>query len=86
MCDSPSRDCYLNKCTQCPGTDHLEERLHKIMDDNLIDNIQYHQWTQTDHSSLITVVQPVVEFLDSFFDILQNLKYHDYIAKVQNSF
>ena len=56
------------------------------MDDHLIDNIQYHQWTQTDRSSLITVVQPVEEFLDSFIDILQTLKCHDYIAKVQNSF
>ena len=43
------------------------------MDDNLIDNIQYQQWTQTDRSSIITVVQPVEQFL----------KCHDY---VQNSF
>ena len=86
MCDPPTRDCYLSKCTQCPGTGPLEERLHKIMDDNLIDNIQYQQWTHTDRSSLITVVQPVEEFLDSFIDMLQKLKYHDYIAKVQNSF
>ena len=51
-----------------------------------MNNIRYHQWTQTDRSSLITVVRPVEEFLDSFTDILQTLKCHDYIAKVQNSF
>ena len=49
-------------------------------------SIQYNQWTQTDRSSLITVVQPVEEFLHTFIDMLQSLKYHDFIAKVQNSF
>ena len=86
MCNPPSRDCYLNKCAQCPGTENLQEWLQKIMDENLVDSIQYHQWTQTDCSSLITVVQPVEEFLHTFIDMLQSLKYHDFITKVQHSF
>ena len=49
-------------------------------------SIQYNQWTQTDRSSLITVVQPVEEFLHTFIDMLQSLKYNDFIAKVQNHF
>ena len=77
MCNSPSRDRYLNKCAQYPGTESLQERLQKIMDENLVDSIQYHQWTQTDRSNLITVVQPVEEFLHTFIDMPQSLKYHD---------
>ncbi|KAL5497174.1 hypothetical protein EMCRGX_G013599 [Ephydatia muelleri] len=51
------------------------------MDDNVVDSIQYQQWTQTDRSSLKTVVQPVEEFLDEFMAVLKKLQYHDFIAK-----
>ena len=44
MCNPPSRDCCSNKCAQCPRTENLQEWLQK----NLIDNIQYQQWMQTD--------------------------------------
>ena len=27
MCNPPSRDCYMNICTQCPGTDQLHEKV-----------------------------------------------------------
>ena len=86
MCNPPSSDCYMGKCTQCPGTDKLHEQLQEIMDVNMVDSVQYQQWTQTDRSSLITIVQTDEEFLEEFIAMLKKLKYHDYIAKQQSSF
>ena len=86
MCNPPSIDCYMSQCKQCPGTEKLQEKLLAIMDDNVVDSIQYQQWTQTDRSSLKTVVQPVEEFLDEFMAVLKKLQYHDFIAKVQSNF
>ena len=52
----------------------------------MVDSVQYQQWTQTDQSSLVTIVQIVEELLEEFIAMLTNLKYHDYIAKQQSSF
>eukprot|EP00731_Ephydatia_muelleri_P027646 Em0019g519a len=67
------------------GAPDYMEKLLAIMDDNVVDSIQYQQWTQTDRSSLKTVVQPV-EFLDEFMAVLKKLQYYDFIAKVQSNF
>ena len=56
------------------------------MNINAVDSIQYQQWTTTDRSNLITVVQQVDEFLDDIMAILKRLRQHDFIAKVQASF
>ena len=64
MCNPPSRDCYMSTCTQCPGTDQLHEKLQATLDTNAVDSVQYQQWTNTDRSSLITIVQTVEEFLE----------------------
>ena len=59
MCNPPSRDRYINKCTQCPGTDKLHEQLQAIMDMNAVDSLQYQQSTKTDRPTLITIVEYV---------------------------
>ena len=56
------------------------------MDMNAVDSVQYQQWTKTDRSSRITIVQTAEEFLEEFIAMLTNLKYHDYIAKMQSNF
>ena len=45
------------------------------MDMNAVDSVQYQQWTKTDQSNLITIVQTVEEFLEEFIAMLTNLKY-----------
>ena len=52
----------------------------KHMQDNMIDQVQYKQWTSTDRSNLDT---KVADFLDSFLSGLQKLLPHDFIAKQQ---
>ena len=53
MCNPPSRDRYINKCSQ-----------QAIMDMNAVDSVQYQQWTKTDRSTLKTIVQIVGEILE----------------------
>ena len=72
----------------CPGTNKLKEKLQQIMNNDMIDNIQYQQWTMTDRSNLITTIQQVDEFLEYFMEMLNKLKQHDFIhvAKVQANY
>ena len=57
MCNPSSIDCFMSHCKHCPGTQAEKHNRHHV-----IDSIQYQQWTTTDPSNLITVVQQVDEF------------------------
>ena len=85
MCNPPRIQCYLGKCKQCPGTDTLHLKLQDIMDTNMVDTVEYKQWTSTDRSTMESIVQPVDEFLQSFMKTLKTLKRHDLIAKQQSN-
>ena len=56
------------------------------MDANMVDTLEYKQWTSTDRSTMETIIQPVDEFLQSFIQALKKLQRHDLIAKLQPSF
>ena len=56
------------------------------MDSNMVDIVEYKQWTSTDRSTMETIIQPVDEFLQSFMKALKTLKRHDLIAKQQSKF
>ena len=86
MCNPPRIQCYLGKCKQCPGTDTLHLKLQDIMDTNMVDTVEYKQWTSTDRSTMESIVQPVDVFLQSFMKTLKTLKCHDLIAKQQSNF
>ena len=86
MCNPPRIQCYLGKCKQCPGTEPLHLKLQGIMDSNMVDTVEYKQWTSTDRSTMETVIQPVDEFLPCFMKTLKTLKRHDLIAKQQSNF
>ena len=46
-----------------------------------IEEIEFKQWTTTDHSTLQTIVQSTDEFIEGFLDKLETLRRHDFIAK-----
>ena len=66
ICNPPQPDCYLQNCNSCPGITGLKEYLYALMDDNMIDTIQYKQWVSTDRSTLETITKPTYEFVESF--------------------
>ena len=86
QCNPPRIECYLGECSECPNADAFKERLQGIMDAELIDTVEFRQWTSTDRATLETRIVPVDEFLDLFVGMLKKLKYHDFIAKTQAKF
>ena len=84
QCYPPSLECFLGKCTECPGVEILCAELQVIMDEHEIDSVEYRQWINTDRSSLETEVQTVDEFLSSFSRMLEKLLVHDLIIKMQD--
>ena len=71
ICNPPQPDCYLQNCNSCPGITGLKEHLYALMDDNMIDTIQYKHWVSTDRSTLETITKPAYEFVESFCEQLK---------------
>ena len=58
ICNPPQPDCYFQTCSSCPGISDLKEHLYALMDENIIDAVQYKQWVSTDRSALETIIKP----------------------------
>ena len=86
QCNPPSIKCYLSKCKQCPGVAILNQKLLDIMEEKMVDNIEYKQWTSADRSTMETITQPVEEFIETFVKALKKLQYHDFISKMQANY
>ena len=58
----------------------------KRLDENLIDEVTFKQWTAVDRSTLETVTLPSDEFVDVLCERLETLRTHSFIAKQQSQF
>jgi hypothetical protein len=63
QCNPLGVKCFLGLCEECPGVEKLQEALEAYFDEQMIDQVEYKQWTTTDRSTLETKVQSVDEFL-----------------------
>ena len=86
ICNPPQPDCYFQTCNSCPGILVLKEHLYRLMDDSMIDTVQYKQWVSTDRSTLETITKPADEFVESFCEQLTTLLTHSFIVKQQSLF
>jgi len=86
QCNPPRIECHLGNCKECPGIELLQSRLEQHFDEQMIDQIQYKQWTTTDRATLETKVQSVDEFIGAFLDVLPTVIQHDFIAKQQSQY
>ena len=68
--------CYLRECDFCPGIYGLKECLMKQLDENLIDEVTFKQWTAVDRSTLESVTLPSDEFVDALRERLEALQTH----------
>ena len=64
----------------------MKTSLMSLLDDNLIKNIAYKQWTSVDRSTLDTVSQPADEIAESLCSNFDTLLTHSFIAKQQSQF
>ena len=86
VCNPALPRCYLRECDFCPGIHGLNEFLVKRLDENLIDEVTFKQWTAVDRSTLETVTLPSDEFVDVLCERLETLRTHSFIAKQQSQF
>jgi len=86
QCNPPRIQCFLGNCDECPGIEKLQKILECYFDQQMIDQVQFKQWTTTDRSSLETKIQSSDEFIRSFTTSLPRLLHHDFIAKQQSRF
>ena len=78
---------HLSKCKQCPGVAVLNQKLPDIIEEKMVDNIEYKQRTSTDHSTMETVTQPVEEFIETVFVwAVKKLQHYDFIAHMQANY
>ena len=84
-CDLAEYDCMIGDCPDCSNVDmlrtYLKEELEVMEEDFL-----YKQWTSTDRSNLIDVMQNRDDFIETLLEKLVVLKKHHYTAKVQALF
>lgn len=83
VCDLKNPKCIFGECTTCPGTEPLQERLHKIFEDNYIDEVRYRQWVNVDRCNIETLVTSSEQFIDNFCSKLELLLVHSFVAKQQ---
>ena len=86
ICNPPQPDCYFQACNSCPGLSGLKEHLYELIDDNMIDYVQYKQWVSTDRSMLETISKTADEFVELFCEQLKLLLTHSFVAKQQSLF
>lgn len=84
-CDLQKYDCMMGVCPDCSNTDMLQEFLQEELED-MEEDLSYKQWTSTDRSNLIDVVQNTEDFIETLLDKLVVLKKHHYTAKAQALF
>ena len=86
ICNPLQSDCYFRICISCPGVSNFKDHLHKLMDSNLIEAVQYKQWISTDRSTLETITKSADEFVETFCKHLKTLLTHSSVAKQQSAF
>lgn len=86
ICETPSVQCYLGGCNNCPGVDKLSNILLTCFENQEIENITYKYWISKPRSSLETFIKPTEEFVENFCSELKVLLPHSFIAKEQAKF
>ena len=86
VCNPSQPQCFLDKCTACPGTEMLRESMVMHFGKKAIDNIIYQQWVSVDRTTLETASLPFEDFIDAFIEKVEMLIPHSFIATQQSQF
>lgn len=86
ICNPAQPACYLGKCSECPGTDNLAEKISDFFNDNGVENIEFKQLLSTDRSTLETLVKSSEDFTAFLIEKLQILLQHSFITTEQATF
>ena len=85
VCNEESKDCMLQRCSECPGFDWVKEKLMKKCED-LNEEISFNQWVSVDRTELISQTLNILEYVNLVVSKLTLLTPHHYIAHAQSSY
>ncbi|KAJ8671811.1 hypothetical protein QAD02_003070 [Eretmocerus hayati] len=86
ICSEPHFNCYVKKCSNCPGIGEISEEVEGALSVSKMATVSYQPWTNTDRCPLENVVDPVEQFLVKFEKSARDLLTHDFLAKSQSKF
>ena len=86
VCNPSQPQCFLDKCTACPGTEMLRESMTIHFEKKAIVNVIYQQWVSVDRTTLETASLPFEDFIDTFIEKVEVLIPHSFIATQQAQF
>ncbi|GBM24624.1 hypothetical protein AVEN_144375-1 [Araneus ventricosus] len=86
ICNSAQSACYFGKCSECPGSENLVQKISDFFNDNGVENITFKQWLSTDKSTLETLVKSSEDLTAFLIEKLQLLLQHSFIAIEQATF
>lgn len=85
-CSIPTPTCRLGLCDSCPSEEHLKDEFISVLNANFIEKVEFQVWQHTDRSTLKTEVSDTEDFIEQLCNLLQKLKPHDFISKMQTSY
>jgi hypothetical protein len=80
---SSSTVLFSQVCTECPGSDKLQNLLENLLEENATEHVAIKQWISTDRSTYETTVKPSDEFTDMLIAKLAALQPHSFVAVQQ---
>ena len=86
QCNPPSVSCCLGECDNCGDISDIKAHVESILEDECIDELKYKKWLTVDRAQLETILKPVPDFLDEFFDNLKVYQRHHFLTKMQSAY
>jgi hypothetical protein len=76
LCNPSLIDCNMGNCGFCPGENLIRKILQDSLEENLIEQLQFHQWVSVDCCNLKIVQKTSNEFIDLFCNRMSTLVQH----------
>lgn len=86
ICKSPTEDCYLHKCQNCPGVLNFIENIKVVAEEINVISFKYKQWITTDRANLEQLESDNNAFFEKVSWSLTKLLKHSYIADEQSKY
>ncbi|GBO15377.1 hypothetical protein AVEN_262218-1 [Araneus ventricosus] len=86
MCNPAQSACYFGKCSECPGSENLAQKISDFFNNTGVENITFKQWLSTNRLTLETLVKSSEDFTAFLIEKLQLLLQHSFIATERATF
>ena len=81
VCDWETKQCIIQRCEKCPGTEPLKMFLFDALEKDE-DDVCFQQWQATDRTKLVSQTISIGDFVDLVIETIDSLTTHSLIAKM----